>query len=34
MSRTAMRIYGEESFGPVKAIVRVNGEEKGDRVRQ
>ncbi len=23
----AMRIYGEESFGPVKAIVRVDGEE-------
>lgn len=23
----AMRIYGEESFGPVKAIVRVEGEE-------
>jgi benzaldehyde dehydrogenase (NAD) len=23
----AMRIYGEETFGPVKAIVRVSGEE-------
>jgi benzaldehyde dehydrogenase (NAD) len=24
----AMRIYGEESFGPVKGIVRVNGEDE------
>ena len=23
-----MRIFSEESFGPVKAIVRVNGEEE------
>ena len=25
---TAMRIFSEESFGPVKAIVRVNGEDE------
>jgi benzaldehyde dehydrogenase (NAD) len=25
---SAMRIFSEESFGPVKAIVRVNGEEE------
>jgi len=24
----AMRIYGDESFGPVKGIVRVNGEDE------
>ncbi|CAN7256524.1 aldehyde dehydrogenase [Pseudorhodoferax sp. LjRoot39] len=28
----AMRIYGEETFGPVKAIVRVNGVEEAIRV--
>jgi acyl-CoA reductase-like NAD-dependent aldehyde dehydrogenase len=28
----AMRIYGEESFGPVKPVVRVNGEEEAVRV--
>jgi len=28
----AMRIYGEESFGPVKPVVRVNGEEEAIRV--
>jgi acyl-CoA reductase-like NAD-dependent aldehyde dehydrogenase len=28
----AMRIYGEESFGPVVAIVRVNGVEEAVRV--
>jgi acyl-CoA reductase-like NAD-dependent aldehyde dehydrogenase len=27
-----MRIYGEESFGPVKPIIRVNGEEEAIRV--
>lgn len=27
-----MRIYGEESFGPVKPIVRVNGQEEAIRV--
>jgi vanillin dehydrogenase len=27
-----MRIYGEESFGPVKPVVRVNGEEEAVRV--
>jgi benzaldehyde dehydrogenase (NAD) len=25
---SAMRIFSEESFGPVKAIVRVNGEDE------
>jgi benzaldehyde dehydrogenase (NAD) len=25
---SAMRIYGDESFGPVKGIVRVNGEDE------
>jgi benzaldehyde dehydrogenase (NAD) len=28
----AMRIYGEETFGPVKAIVRVSGVEEAIRV--
>jgi acyl-CoA reductase-like NAD-dependent aldehyde dehydrogenase len=28
----AMRIYGEESFGPVKPVVRVNGEDEAVRV--
>ena len=28
----AMRIYREESFGPVKPVVRVNGEEEAIRV--
>jgi acyl-CoA reductase-like NAD-dependent aldehyde dehydrogenase len=28
----SMRIYGEESFGPVKPVVRVNGEEEAVRV--
>jgi benzaldehyde dehydrogenase (NAD) len=28
----AMRIYGEETFGPVKAIVRVKGVEEAIRV--
>ncbi len=28
----AMRIYGEESFGPVKPIVRVRGEDEAIRV--
>ena len=27
-----MRVYEEESFGPVKPIVRVNGEEEAIRV--
>ncbi|MEX0628255.1 MAG: aldehyde dehydrogenase family protein, partial [Cucumibacter sp.] len=27
-----MRVYSEESFGPVKPIVRVNGEEEAIRV--
>jgi vanillin dehydrogenase len=27
-----MRIYREESFGPVKPVVRVNGEEEAIRV--
>ena len=27
-----MRIYGEESFGPVKPIVRVNGQDEAIRV--
>jgi acyl-CoA reductase-like NAD-dependent aldehyde dehydrogenase/ABC-type branched-subunit amino acid transport system ATPase component len=28
----AMRIYGEESFGPVVTVVRVNGDEEAIRV--
>ncbi len=28
----AMRIYGEESFGPIVAVVRVSGEEEAIRV--
>jgi acyl-CoA reductase-like NAD-dependent aldehyde dehydrogenase len=28
----AMRLYGEESFGPVKPIVRVSGEDEAVRV--
>jgi acyl-CoA reductase-like NAD-dependent aldehyde dehydrogenase len=28
----AMRLYNEESFGPVKPIVRVSGEEEAIRV--
>lgn len=27
-----MRIYGEESFGPVKSIIRVNGDDEAIRV--
>ncbi|MBU2357806.1 MAG: aldehyde dehydrogenase [Alphaproteobacteria bacterium] len=27
-----MRIYGEESFGPVKSIIRVNGDDEAVRV--
>jgi acyl-CoA reductase-like NAD-dependent aldehyde dehydrogenase len=27
-----MRIYGEESFGPVKSVVRVNGQDEAIRV--
>ena len=27
-----MRIYGEESFGPVKPVVRVKGEDEAIRV--
>ena len=27
-----MRLYGEESFGPVVAVVRVSGEEEAIRV--
>ncbi len=29
---SAMRVYSEESFGPVKPIIRVNGEEEAIRV--
>jgi vanillin dehydrogenase len=29
---SSMRIYGEESFGPVVCIVRVNGVDKAVRV--
>src|SRR5260221_2605043 len=29
---SAMRIYGEESFGPVVGIVRVNGTEEAVRI--
>lgn len=28
----AMRVYGEESFGPVKPVIRVDGEEEAVRV--
>ena len=28
----AMRIYGEESFGPVKSVIRVNGVDEAVRV--
>jgi acyl-CoA reductase-like NAD-dependent aldehyde dehydrogenase len=28
----AMRLYSEESFGPIVAIVRVNGDEEAVRV--
>ena len=27
-----MRIYGEESFGPVKPVIRVSGEAEAIRV--
>jgi acyl-CoA reductase-like NAD-dependent aldehyde dehydrogenase/ABC-type branched-subunit amino acid transport system ATPase component len=29
---SSMRVYGEESFGPLVAVVRVNGEEEAIRV--